>query len=171
MKSLTAPWKTCPFLLFPRPFAFLFSLSAVWPESPLGAPRENHLWGHCQAVRAVLNLGHTVGHAVEAQAGFERLTHGEAVGLGLVAALRIGQKLGHTPAELADRTRKLLGTLQLMTAIEDEPLAAAAELIGHDKKRAGSKVNFVFARGMGDVITIPLDLAELRELTRGLTTV
>jgi len=57
MKSLTAPWKTCPFLLFPRPFAFLFSLSAVWPESPLGAPRENHLWGHCQAVRAVLNLG------------------------------------------------------------------------------------------------------------------
>jgi shikimate kinase/3-dehydroquinate synthase len=119
-------------------------------------------------LRAVLNLGHTVGHAVEAQAGFERLTHGEAVSLGLVAALRIGQKLGHTPAELADRTRKLLGTLQLMTAIENEPLAEAAELIGHDKKRAGSKVNFVFARGIGDVVTMPLDLTELRELTRGL---
>lgn len=121
-------------------------------------------------LRAVLNLGHTVGHAVEAQAGFERLTHGEAVGLGLVAALRIGQKLGHTPADLADRTRQLLGTLQLMTAIENEPLAEAAELIGHDKKRAGSKVNFVFARGIGDVVTIPLDLAELRELTRNLAT-
>jgi shikimate kinase / 3-dehydroquinate synthase len=122
-------------------------------------------------LRAVLNLGHTVGHAVEAQAGFERLTHGEAISLGLVAALRIGQKLGHTPAELADRTRRLLSTLQLMTAIENEPLAQAAELIGHDKKRAGSKVSFVFARGIGDVVTVPLDLAELRELTRGLTTV
>lgn len=119
-------------------------------------------------LRAVLNLGHTVGHAVEAQAGFDRLTHGEAVGLGLVAALRIGQKLGHTPRELAERTRKLLGTLQLLTAIENEPLAEAAELIGHDKKRAGSKVSFVFARAIGDVVTIPLDLAELRELTRGL---
>jgi shikimate kinase/3-dehydroquinate synthase len=121
-------------------------------------------------LRAVLNLGHTVGHAVEAQAGFQRLSHGEAISLGLVAALRIGQKLGHTPADLADRTRQLLGTLELMTAIENEPLAEAAELIGHDKKRAGSKVSFVFARAIGDVITIPLDLSELRELTRSLAT-
>jgi shikimate kinase/3-dehydroquinate synthase len=121
-------------------------------------------------LRAVLNLGHTVGHAVEAQAGFERLTHGEAVSLGLVAALRIGQKLGHTPPELTERTRTLLTQLQLMTAIENEPLAQAAELIGHDKKRAGSKVSFVFARALGDVTIVPLDLAELRELTRQLAT-
>ena len=119
-------------------------------------------------LRAVLNLGHTVGHAVEAQAGYERLTHGEAISLGLVAALSIGEKLGHTPSELAERTRRLLGTLRLLTAIEKEPLADAAELIGHDKKRAGTRVNFVFAKGLGDVVTIPLDLAELRELTRGL---
>lgn len=121
-----------------------------------------------QGLRAVLNLGHTVGHAVEAQAGFERLTHGEAISLGLVAALRIGKKLGHTPAELVERTGRLLEKLGLMTAIEKEPLTEAAELIGHDKKRAGSKVSFVFARGIGDVTTVPLDLAELRELTRGL---
>jgi hypothetical protein len=57
-----------------------------------------------------------------------------------------------------------------MTQIENEPLAAAAELIGHDKKRAGSKVSFVFARAVGDVVTIPLDLAELRDLTRSLAT-
>jgi len=119
-------------------------------------------------LRAVLNLGHTVGHALEAQAGFERLTHGEAISLGLVAALRIGQRLGHTPPELALRTQRLLERLQLMTAIEREPLPEAAELIGHDKKRAGSRVNFVFARALGDVFTQPLDLAELRALTRGL---
>jgi shikimate kinase/3-dehydroquinate synthase len=120
-------------------------------------------------LRAVLNLGHTVGHALEAQAGFERLTHGEAVSLGLVAALNIGQKLGHTPSELAERTRRLLAKLELMSDLSQEPVAAAAELIGHDKKRAGSRVTFVFARGLGDVITAPLDLAELRELTRNLT--
>jgi hypothetical protein len=55
-----------------------------------------------------------------------------------------------------------------MTAIEHEPLAEAAELIGHDKKRAGSRVSFVFARAVGDVVTIPLDLGELRALTRSL---
>jgi 3-dehydroquinate synthetase len=123
-----------------------------------------------QGLRAVLNLGHTVGHALEAQAGFERLTHGEAISLGLVAALRIGEKLGHTPRELAQRTGKLLSTLGLMTAVDQEPLAGAAELIGHDKKRAGSKVSFVFARGIGDVTIVPLDLAELRDLTRNLAT-
>ncbi len=121
-------------------------------------------------LRAVLNLGHTVGHAVEAQAGFERLTHGEAVSLGMVAALRIGQRLGRTPAELAQRTQAVLKKLGLPTAIEKEPLEKAAELIGHDKKRAGSQVKFVFAQGVGDVITAPLDLSELRELTRGLAT-
>lgn len=119
-------------------------------------------------LRAVLNLGHTVGHALEAQAGYDRLMHGEAVGLGLVAALRIGARLGHTPPELATRTERLLHTLQLMTAVEKEPVSAAAELIGHDKKRAGSRVQFVFARGIGDVVTLPLELSELREHTRAL---
>jgi shikimate kinase/3-dehydroquinate synthase len=119
-------------------------------------------------LRAVLNLGHTVGHALEAQAGFERLTHGEAISLGLVAALRIGQRLGQTPPELTLRTERLLERLRLMTAVEAEPLAQAAQLIGHDKKRAGSRVNFVFAKGLGDVVTQPLDLDQLRELTRGL---
>ncbi len=120
-------------------------------------------------LRAVLNLGHTVGHALEAQAGYERLTHGEAVGLGLVAALRIGEKLGHTPPALSERTRALLTKLRLMTAIELEPLNEAAELIGHDKKRAGGHVSFVFARGLGDVFTSPLELEQLRQLTRGLS--
>jgi shikimate kinase/3-dehydroquinate synthase len=119
-------------------------------------------------LRAVLNLGHTVGHALEAQAGFERLTHGEAVSLGLVAALRIGQALAFTPRELYERTRRLLQALKLPVAVESEPLSAAAELIGHDKKRAGSKVAFVVARGLGDVTTTSVELSELRQHTREL---
>jgi shikimate kinase / 3-dehydroquinate synthase len=114
--------------------------------------------------RAMLNLGHTVGHALEAQGGYERLTHGEAVSLGLVAALRIGEKLGQTSAALVERVTRLLDRLGLPTSLAKEPLAQAAEHIGHDKKRAGKLLRFVVARDPGRVEMVDIDLAELRGL-------
>ncbi|MEO7038098.1 MAG: 3-dehydroquinate synthase [Polyangiaceae bacterium] len=119
-------------------------------------------------LRAVLNLGHTVGHALEAQSGFTALTHGEAVSLGLVAALRLGEALGKTPRELTVRTLELLRRLGLPASLRGQPLAAAAGLIGHDKKRAGAAVRFVVARGLGQVETMPVDLTELRTLVLAL---
>ena len=113
-------------------------------------------------LRAVLNLGHTVGHALEAQAGYSALSHGEAVSLGLVAALRLGEALGRTPRDLSERTLDLLRRLGLPATLLGQPLSDAANLIGHDKKRAGSTVRFVFARGVGDVETLPIALSELR---------
>jgi shikimate kinase/3-dehydroquinate synthase len=113
-------------------------------------------------LRAVLNLGHTVGHALEAQAGYTALTHGEAISLGLVAALRLGEALGQTPKELTERTLDLLRRLGLPTTLSGQPLEAAAGLIGHDKKRAGTTVRFVVARGLGQVETLPIPLTELR---------
>jgi len=115
-------------------------------------------------LRAVLNLGHTVGHALEAEAGFEGLTHGEAVSLGIVAALEIGEKLGGTtPAALRERTVRLLSELGLPVTLERERLERSAALIGHDKKRAGKKLKFVVAHDVGRVDTTELDLAELRD--------
>ncbi len=113
-------------------------------------------------LRAVLNLGHTVGHALEAQAGYTALSHGEAVSLGLVAALRLGEKLGRTPRALTDQTLQLLRRLGLPADLSRQPLAAAATLIGHDKKRAGSSVRFVFASAPGAVETALVPLSELR---------
>lgn len=113
-------------------------------------------------LRAVLNLGHTVGHALEAQAGYTALTHGEAVSLGLVAALRLGEGLGVTTRELRERTLTLLRRLGLPATLAGQPLADAAALIGHDKKRAGSAVRFVLARGVGQVETQNIPLTELR---------
>jgi len=113
-------------------------------------------------LRAVLNLGHTVGHALEAQAGYSALSHGEAVSLGLVAALRLGEALGHTPRELKERTLSLLQRLGLPATLSGQPLTEASALLGHDKKRAGSAVKFVFARGMGQVETHSIALTELR---------
>jgi shikimate kinase/3-dehydroquinate synthase len=113
-------------------------------------------------LRAVLNLGHTVGHAIELEGGFARHTHGEAISLGLVAALRLGARRGVTPRDLEQRVTRLLGVLGLPVDLAGEPLGAAAALVGHDKKRAGTKLKFVFARDVGDVRTEDLDLEQLR---------
>jgi shikimate kinase / 3-dehydroquinate synthase len=118
--------------------------------------------------RAMLNLGHTVGHALEAQGGYERLTHGEAVSLGLVAALRIGEKLGQTPPALSERVIRLLERLGLPTNLANEPLAQAADHIGHDKKRSGKHLRFVVARDPGRVEMLDVELAELRSLAASL---
>ena len=92
-----------------------------------------------QGFRAALNLGHTIGHALEAVAGFDRLSHGEAISLGLVAALRLGERLGVTAPDLVTRIIALLDRLGLPTDLSKEPLEQAASLIGLDKKRRGSR--------------------------------
>ncbi|MEZ4371604.1 MAG: 3-dehydroquinate synthase [Polyangiaceae bacterium] len=103
--------------------------------------------------RAHLNLGHTLGHAMEAFAGYGQLTHGEAISLGLVAALRLGTRLGHTPSDLTERIEQLLKQLGLPVDLQAHRLPEASSLLGHDKKRAGDQVRFVFARDVGDVFT------------------
>lgn len=114
--------------------------------------------------RAALNLGHTFGHALEAVAGFDRLSHGEAVSLGLIAALRVGERLGVTPRALTQRVDDLLVRLGLPTDLSQEPLVPAAALIGLDKKRRGSGVKFVLARDVGQIEFRSLELRELERM-------
>jgi 3-dehydroquinate synthetase len=115
-------------------------------------------------MRAALNLGHTFGHALEAVDGFDRLSHGEAVSLGLVAALRLGERLKVTDRALVGRVTELLSRLGLPTDLSREPLGPASELIGLDKKRRGSRVKFVFVREAGKIEFMPIELAEVRRL-------
>jgi shikimate kinase/3-dehydroquinate synthase len=95
--------------------------------------------------RAVLNLGHTVGHAIEAASGYRRYRHGEAVGLGLLAALRLSGA-----GELRDEVRDLLDRhglpTQLDPAIDVGSVLAAIEL---DKKRTADGVGFVLLEQPG----------------------
>jgi shikimate kinase / 3-dehydroquinate synthase len=115
-------------------------------------------------IRAALNLGHTIGHALEAAGGFGRLTHGEAVSLGLVAALRLGRHLGLTPASLVQRVTSLLARLGLPTDLSREPLADALGLVGMDKKRRGSRVRFVGLAGVEQIEFVSLELDGLKSL-------
>lgn len=121
-----------------------------------------------EGLRACLNLGHTVGHALEAHGGYGRLRHGEAVSLGLVAALRIGERLGLTERPLVERCTLALRVLGLPVELASQPLAKAVDLIGHDKKKTGSKVRFVVARAVGRVELVDLGLEELKNHTLAL---
>lgn len=118
--------------------------------------------------RAALNLGHTVGHAIEASGGFGGLTHGEAVSLGLVAAMRIGEKLGHCPGELSRSVVELLRAVGLPTDLSVQPMREAATLLAHDKKRGGGSVRFVFCPAPGEIVFQKLALSELQSLTSAL---
>lgn len=118
-------------------------------------------------IRAVLNLGHTLGHAVEVLGGYEKYTHGEAVSIGMVAALEVGVRFGVTPRELAREVEERLRELGLPVRVDNEEMLRAVELLGHDKKRSGKAIRFVFARAIGDVIAERVALDELSAVVRG----
>lgn len=117
------------------------------------------------SVRAHLNLGHTIGHALESSGGYSALTHGEAVSLGLVAALRLGVKLGHTSPDLLERSLHLMKRLKLPIGLERPKLEVATALLGLDKKRAGAEVRFVFVKELGSAFTEMVPLKKLEGLT------
>jgi shikimate kinase/3-dehydroquinate synthase len=118
-----------------------------------------------QGIRAALNLGHTFGHALEAAAGFDRLSHGEAISLGLVAALRLGQRLAVTSEQLVARVTRLLARLGLPTNLREEPLEQAAELLQLDKKKRGKRIKFVLVREPGQIEFRNLEIGELVRLS------
>ena len=96
--------------------------------------------------RQVLNLGHTVGHAIEAATGYGRYRHGEAVGLGLLAALRLSGR-DALRAEVAELLAARGLPLTFSGAGVDEVLA----LVERDKKRSGGRVPFVLVQAPGEV--------------------
>lgn len=117
--------------------------------------------------RAILNLGHTVGHAVEAHGGFARFTHGEAVAIGVVAMLEVGAHLGVTEPGLADRARALLERLGLPVALPAAEWPAALAGVDRDKKRRGGDVQVVLVRRLGEPVLRYLPLDDVARLVVG----
>jgi 3-dehydroquinate synthase len=117
-------------------------------------------------VRALLNLGHTVGHAIEAATGFAALRHGEAVALGLVAAFRLAKALGVAKAEEAERMLRLLQKLDLPTNLDAYLDDRTLDFVGADKKRKGGKVRFVVPGAPGATALQALAVDEIRKLVR-----
>ncbi len=110
--------------------------------------------------RAILNFGHTVGHALEAASGYE-LLHGEAVALGMIAALELGASLGVGPRSLADRARALLERLALPTDLARRLEPAVWPRLAVDKKRRGGAIRFVFVPEPGQTVLRDIAPAEI----------
>jgi 3-dehydroquinate synthase len=116
--------------------------------------------------RALLNLGHTFGHALEAVTGFSnRLIHGEGVAIGMALAFRLSVHLGLCPGQDADRFVRHLRAAGLPSVISDIPgprptTDALIAAMGHDKKVTDGKLTFILLRGLGrSFVTsdVPLD--------------
>lgn len=107
-------------------------------------------------VRALLNLGHTFGHALEAATGYsQRLLHGESVAIGMVQAFRFSEVQGLCSPQTAARVAahlKLAGLPTHTSHIEGAlpPPAALLELMRQDKKAVAGKLTFILARGIGE---------------------
>ena len=109
-------------------------------------------------LRALLNLGHTFGHALEAETGFgPDLLHGEAVGAGMAMAFDLSAQLGLCPPADAERVRRHLAAVGLPVRLrgiggDNRRAWSAARLIEHmrgDKKAVGGRLTFILARGIG----------------------
>ena len=103
--------------------------------------------------RALLNLGHSFGHAIEAVAGIGRLLHGEAVAIGLVLAFRLSAMLGHCPEDDVSRVVDHLASVGLPTRLDQVGLAGSSEAIldrlGNDKKATSTGPALILVRGIG----------------------
>ncbi len=123
--------------------------------------------------RALLNLGHTVGHALESASGYE-LLHGEAVALGLRAAARVSDALGLSCGDLERTVTATLGRLSLLLDLDGwlarVPEAELLAFLQADKKRARGTVTYIGLRGVGkpQIVTLaPRKILHLLRLRAG----
>ena len=117
--------------------------------------------------RAILNFGHTLGHALEAESKFG-LLHGEAVSLGMVAALKIGADLGVNSPDLVERTGQTLQRFGLPVDVNGRFDDGAMERLLVDKKRQGDAVNFILVPKPGTAEIRSLGFDQLRSLVKSL---
>ena len=163
--------------------AFFAWLEANWKDLFAGGPAREHAIAVCcrakagivardereTGERALLNLGHTFGHALEAGCGFsQRLLHGEAVALGMVMAFDFSARKGLCSAEDAARARAHLAAVGLPTHVKQVSggvpgVDALMDLIAQDKKVKRGALTFILVRGIGQAfIENNVDPAEVR---------
>lgn len=102
--------------------------------------------------RAILNYGHTFGHAIETVTRYERYLHGEAVALGMCAAGAMARDLGMAGEDFVARQRACCAAYGLPTSWPELPLEEAVAALRQDKKARAGRLTFILASGMGSVV-------------------
>jgi len=116
-------------------------------------------------LRRILNFGHTFGHGLEAAAGYGCLTHGEAVGYGMIAAVLLSERHQYLDAPTVERVIQSICRIGPLPDISPLALDLVLQAMARDKKRLHDRINFVLLREIGKtVIEDDLDQATLREI-------
>jgi len=118
--------------------------------------------------RALLNLGHTFAHAIEQATDYRRYLHGEAVGIGLVAAARLSSQLGLLGAGEPARVERVIGAQALPARLaEPLPVSGLMAAMARDKKVRGGRLRLVVLRRLGEAVTHgDTDLAAIERIWR-----
>ena len=121
--------------------------------------------------RRVLNLGHTFGHALEGYSDYE-ISHGQAVGLGMISAAKLGMILGVTQEGVLVELKKVLKGMGVPTYLRDGDPAEIVSIMEYDKKRRGKKLSFIIPKRIGKVVIMEdvgrEDIIEsLKEISNG----
>lgn len=107
-------------------------------------------------LRAILNFGHTFGHAIEAGMGYGEWLHGEAVGCGMVMAADLSHRLGYLDASARERIEALVRAAGLPTRAPDLGLSRWIELMQVDKKNEGGQIKFILLKPLGQAVITPV---------------
>lgn len=110
-------------------------------------------------LRRILNFGHTVGHAIEAETGYSRFLHGEAVGLGMLAALRLSELAGRIPAPLCEEMSAVVRAYGPFPSTDGLTVDGILARLRKDKKAIQGAVHWVLATGIGST-EVTADIAE-----------
>jgi 3-dehydroquinate synthase len=116
-----------------------------------------------QGVRAILNFGHTIGHALEAVTAYEQYSHGEAVAIGMALVARLSEALGLCAPAARNRLYSVLEGLGLPVSYADIDTQRLIDVMAHDKKAIDGVVQFVLMRDIGTVVyrqQVPTDALE-----------
>ncbi len=115
--------------------------------------------------RMLLNFGHTTGHAIEKVTGYNEITHGQAVGIGMVIACALGERVGITKAGTCDRIKNCLNKFGLPVKIEID-FDQLIKAIDSDKKNFSEKIYFVLLKDIGEGVLHPFKRDELYNILR-----
>ncbi|WP_051280119.1 3-dehydroquinate synthase [Anaerovorax odorimutans] len=116
-------------------------------------------------LRRILNFGHTIGHGAEKLGNYKDLSHGEAVSVGIVAALKMGEKMGITVLGATERIGKILQQYELPITLNYN-IEDVYKTVLSDKKKKGNSIAFIYMKdyGKAEIVMTPID--ELKEIMK-----
>ena len=118
-----------------------------------------------ESLRRILNFGHTIGHGLEKLANFTDLSHGEAVSMGMIAALQMGESAGITKNSSFERLKTLLQGNGLPTELP-YPIDEVYQVMLTDKKKEGNSIHFIFIKDFGETEVRKIPVEELRQMMK-----